>query len=69
MKTTNLLASSSSQEGILKLITQFYCGEEKDLKPIDCQYGSFSVHFKTTGKPVKGVEVEMRRGRYRFISC
>lgn len=57
-----LQASASSIKGITKMIREFYCGSESEIRP-DGE-NRFSVHRKDGTK--LSTYVIVKKGRYRF---
>lgn len=59
-----LLASSPTKDGILKLITQFYCGSSISISEVSPDN---YIVANSKGK-IEGVCVKLSKGRYRFFS-
>jgi hypothetical protein len=59
---STLLASSGTYDGILKLISKFYCGSTITLKQISEK--EWDVY--TLKGLCKGTKVILKKGRYRF---
>jgi hypothetical protein len=58
-----LYGSSPSLDGIGDVIQAFYCGERKELRPIDGT--TWSVH-RANGERLFSVIVRLKKDRYRF---
>lgn len=59
-----LIASAGTLDDIRQAVCRFYCGESKTLIPTSDD--SWKVIGTHSGKPVDGVRVVRKRGRFRF---
>lgn len=68
MAKWKLLASAPGLEGVKDAITRFYCGEEKELRPIDrgAHVNAAWDIFSSDGSQCQGVRVIQKGMRTRF---